>query len=118
MKNNRAVNIGIIICILSLFITSYSPSASIKNNITAKESNKSQVVFRGKSNEKINLSYDSFVKEGTLKLQLVDKDGNILENFEPNERNSKQIALNKAGEYMILVAYNNFVGNYKISVKK
>lgn len=118
MKISKAINAAFIICILSLIITAYSPLASVRNNVTTKESNKSQVVFKGKSNEKINLNYESFVKEGTLKLQVIDKDGNIVADFEPNKRESKWISLNKAGEYMILVAYNNFVGNYKISVKK
>ncbi|AJA46610.1 hypothetical protein CPAST_c05100 [Clostridium pasteurianum DSM 525 = ATCC 6013] len=118
MKNNRAINIAIIICILSLFITGYSPLASIKNNITTKESNKSQVFFNGKNDEKVNLTYESSVKEGILKLQLIDKDGNIVEDFQPNKNDSKQILLNRAGEYMILVVYNNFIGNYKISVKR
>ncbi|AGK95675.1 hypothetical protein [Clostridium pasteurianum] len=118
MKINKAIAVAFIICIFGIFIISCSPLASIKNNITSKESSKSQVVFEVKASNKVNFTYDSSVIEGTLKLQLIDGDGKVIENFQTNKKGLEQVSLEKAGEYTLLAAYDNFIGNYKISVNR
>ena len=118
MKINKSIIAAFIICIFGIFVISCSPLASIKNSITSKESSKSQVVFKVKADDKVNFTYDSLIKEGTLKLQLIDVDGKVIEDFETNKKGSKQISLDKVGEYTLLAAYDNFIGSYKISVER
>lgn len=118
MKTNKSITVALSICIFVLFIASCSPLASIKNNVTSRESSKLQVVFKSKENNKVNFTYDSSVKEGTLKLQLIDAEGKVIEDFQTNKKGSKEASLVKAGQYTLLAVYDNFIGDYKISVNR
>lgn len=118
MKSNKSIILVFILGIFILFMTSCSPLASMRNDVKSKSSSSSKVFFNAKKGDKFKITYDSSVKEGTLKLELIDSNGKVIENFETNKSNSKQISLDKVGEYVLSANYKNFVGNYEISVDR
>lgn len=120
MKNKKLIAITFVICICIgiFFIAYYSSLGTINKNVIAKESNNCEVTFNVKKSDKIKITYDSLIKEGTLKLRLTDSSGKVIENFETNRNSSKQVSIDKDGEYVLSVTYDNFVGNFKMKAKK
>uniref|UniRef100_UPI000287E7F0 hypothetical protein n=1 Tax=Clostridium arbusti TaxID=1137848 RepID=UPI000287E7F0 len=101
MKSNRFVIVAFITCIFVLFITSCAPLASIKNDVKSKSSSNSKVFFNAKKGDKFKFTYDSLIKEGTLKLELINSNGKVIQTFETNKKDLEQISLDKAGEYVL-----------------
>ncbi|MFT5871751.1 MAG: hypothetical protein ACI8WT_000671 [Clostridium sp.] len=108
----------VIVCIyIGIIISDFSNLGSMKDNITSKKSSNSEITFNAKKGEKIKFTYNSSVKEGTLKLTLTNSNGKAIENFEPNKNSVKQVYLDNEGEYVLSATYTNFIGNYKINCK-
>ena len=122
MKGKKLIiTMGIICLILIsgvLFFNKRYLMVSLNNHVGSKETKRSEVTFIMKKDDELKVKYNSTVKEGDLKIQLVSPKGNIVEDFDTNVNLSKQISLNEEGEYSLSVDYNNFVGSYNIDVNK
>ncbi|KEH97603.1 hypothetical protein [Clostridium botulinum] len=116
----KKVIIGSIIFILVFILAFYSKFSylgTMKGNIISKESNTSVTTFIAKNEDKINFIRNSSVKQGTIKLILINPKGKIIKNFQRNKNYSEQICLDTDGEYKFRIAYDNFIGNYTVKYK-
>lgn len=107
----------VIVCIVGINISDVFNLGSMKDNITSQKSSNSQITFNAKKGDKVKFTYNSSVKEGTLKLKLTDSNGKAIENFESNKNSLKQVSLDNEGEYVLSATYTNFIGNYQINCK-
>lgn len=95
----------VIVCIAGIYsyrnFSHFSYLGSIKNTITYKKSNNSEISFSVEKGEKVEFTYDSSVKEGTLKFTLTNPSGKVIENFETNKNASKQVSIAIKGKYVL-----------------
>ncbi len=98
-------------------ISDFSKLAVVKDNIISQQSNASLGSFKAKKDSKLRINYSSHIEEGSLNLSLVDSNNEIVEEFRTNSKSSKELSIDKDDEYKILVKYNDFVGEYNVSVK-
>jgi len=115
--------IALMIILIALAIVIYEVSdfsklAVVKDNITSQQSSASVGSFKAKEFSKLKVSYNSYIKEGTLKLSLIDSNKKIIQEFEVNSKSSKELAIDKDDEYTLSANYNDFIGEYNISVKE
>lgn len=69
----------IFIIFILIYIFMIRPSVGImKNDISSKTSDKSVIIFNAKKGEYIKCVCDSNVKEGTLELQIIDSNEDII----------------------------------------
>lgn len=106
MKKTIVVIIAIVIvCGVGIYlyknISDFSYLGCIKNNITSKDSNNSEVTFNVKNWHEIKFFCDSSVKEGTLNLTLTDSNGKLIKNFQTNKNGTEQIFFVKKGKYIL-----------------
>ena len=128
MKAIKSCNFVIIMsCILCFILTGCSSSSFtytdsndidgligiIQKEIKTMETNNTAIGITAKKGEIIKITYDSKVKEGTLKMQLTGPgDTNI--QFENNKNDTKPITLDSDGDYTLSVKYDKFTGYFKI----
>lgn len=118
----RAMILGTLIFIFGIGIgiyeiSDFSKLAVIKDNIVLQQSNASVGSFKAKKDSKLRVNYSSHIEEGSLNLSLVDSNNEIVEEFKTNSKSSKELSIDKDDEYRILAKYNDFIGEYNVSVK-
>jgi hypothetical protein len=111
----------VIVCAVGIYsynnISDFSCLGCIKDNITSKDSNNSEVTFNVKNGDRIKFICDSSIKKGTLKITLTDSNGKLIKNFQTNKNYTEQISLVKKGKYILSATYDNFIGNYTVKYK-
>ena len=122
MKGKKLIiTIGIICLVLISGVLLFNKRylmVSLENHVGSKATNSSEATFRMKKNDELKVKYKSTVKEGELKINLIDPKGNVVEDFDTNVNLSKQISLNEEGQYTLSVDYSNFIGSYVVDVNK
>lgn len=121
MKKSRLVILVIILIILGTVIykeSDFSKLAVVKDNITSRQSNILSGSFNVKKSNRLKVNYSSNIKDGTLKLSLIDSNKKVIQEFAVNSKSSQELTVDKDEEYTILANYNDFVGDYKLSVSK
>ncbi|RDU23528.1 hypothetical protein [Anaerosacchariphilus polymeriproducens] len=123
MKNKRAIIIiGICICvcigIVVVKIKQNSLLGNLKRNLIHETSSNSEISFNAKKGDIIKLSNKLSINKGSLRTAFKDSDGNVIDSFELKKNSSRKVSINKDGEYILSVTYNNFIGNFAINVTK
>ncbi|AGX44317.1 hypothetical protein [Clostridium saccharobutylicum] len=121
MKKTRVVIWVIILIILGTVIykeSDFSELAVVKDNITSRQSNILSGSFNVKKSNRLKVNYSSNIKDGVLKLSLIDSNKKVIQEFAVNSKSSQELTVDKDEEYTILANYNDFVGDYKLSVSK
>lgn len=111
----------IILIILGTVIykeSDFSELAVVKDNITSRQSNILSGSFNVKKSNRLKVNYSSNIKDGVLKLSLIDSNKKVIQEFAVNSKSSQELTVDKDEEYTILANYNDFVGDYKLSVSK
>lgn len=118
MKKFKII-IGIVIIgiVTTIFLSQNVYAAGIKRDITERESNKSVVTFKAKKGEVLKISYSSSIEEGSLILQLVDKN-KVITYINTNEEGKLEINVEDNNEYELLANHNDFRGKYNIKIYK
>lgn len=117
MKKNKKILIMILTICIAIFMSGCY-SACLKNSISSSPKSNNQVLtFKLSKSNKVKVDYESSVKKGTLKLKLIDSNGEIIESFETNKSGTKEIKIKQAGNYILSAEYKNFVGSFKLGVK-
>ncbi|AFS79345.1 hypothetical protein Curi_c23430 [Gottschalkia acidurici 9a] len=118
MKKYKIIFTSCILCILILTITGCSSVGSINGNYISSISQNSVVSFNGEKEDIIQITYDVTVEEGTLKIQIKNSDGNIIEDFEVNKSGNKEVQIEDEDEYELSAILEDFKGKFKINAKK
>ena len=121
MKKSRLVIWVIILIILGTVIykeSDFSKLAVVKDNITSRQSNILSGSFNVKKSNRLKVNYSSNIKEGMLKLSLIDSNKKVIQEFAVNSKSSQELTVDKDDEYTILAKYSDFIGDYKLSVSK
>lgn len=90
----------------------------IENEIKSKSSSNSVITLDLKKGDKVKFTYDSKIKEGTLKIQLIHSKNEVIQDFPINKSDTKELVMEKDEKCLLSVDYDNFIGNYKIYVDK
>lgn len=90
----------------------------MKDDIKHKSSSNSVITFDLKKGDKVKFIYDSNVKEGELKIQLICSKNEVIQDFPINKSGTKELVIDKDGGYRLSANYDNFIGNYNMNVNK
>ncbi len=90
----------------------------IENEIKSKSSSNAVITLDLKKGDKVKFTYDSNVKEGTLKIQLNRSKNEAIQDFLINKKGTKELVIDKDEKCLLSVNYDNFIGNYKIYADK
>lgn len=121
MKKSRLVFWVIILTILGVVTykeSDFSKLAVVKDNVTSRQSNILCGSFNVKKSNRLKVNYSSNIKDGILKLSLIDSNKKVIQEFAVNSKSSQELTVDKDDEYTILANYSDFVGDYKLSVSK
>jgi hypothetical protein len=117
--------------LLSLFVgcnnsSTFTPTDStdidgligiMQNEIKIAESNNCSISIDAEEGEKIEFTFDSNVKKGSLLMKLTGPHSEPVE-FKNNTNDTKTVVTENKGGYTLWVKYDNFVGYYKIYATK
>ncbi|MCR2042676.1 hypothetical protein [Anaerosalibacter massiliensis] len=128
MKFYKLLIITLVICMLIFFtagcssfksIESMIPSLGcIKDDIKSKTSSNRVITLELKKGDKVKFTYDSNVKEGTLKIQLTRSKDEVIQDFPINKSGTKELVVDKDERYLLSVNFDNFIGDYRIYADK
>lgn len=74
--------------------------------------------FSAAKGDKVNIEYDSKVKSGSLKIQLISPNKNVINNFETNLNGKQEVRINRTGEYTLRISLYKFKGNVNVKIKQ
>ncbi|WP_097028322.1 hypothetical protein [Clostridium peptidivorans] len=128
MKNHKLLSVTLLICILVLFTVGCSSFKSIESikcslgqmgqEVKSKTSSNTVIRLDLKKGDKVKFTYDSNVKEGSLKIQLTRSKDVVIEDFPINKNDTKELVIDKDGSCWLSANFDNFVGNYRIYADK
>lgn len=106
---------GILFC---LAVKEAGTTASMKRKLTIPASSSSEVMFEAKRGEQLILKYSSKVEEGSLQMVLRNDTGTLVEAFPVGTAAVKTVTLEQDDTYFLQVVYEDFTGEYSITVRK
>lgn len=103
MKVYKSLSIALTICILMPFTVGCSSFRSIKStihylgiikdDIKSKETKNSVIGFRLKKGDKVKFTYNSIIKEGTIKIELIGSEHKEPQCFLVNKSGTKEFVV-------------------------
>lgn len=115
----RARIITVLLVFLSIFLSGCKNDVtSISKTCGSPVTESSTGSFSATKGNKVNIEYDSKVKKGNLKIQLVDPNKNVINNFETNLKGKQEVRINKTGEYTLRISLYKFKGNVNVRIKE
>jgi|GEM_PF-5460135 len=91
---------------------------SISKTCSSPVTKNSTASFSATKGDKVNIEYDSKVKGGNLKIQLIDPNQKVINDFETNLNGKEEVRINKTGEYTLRVNLYKFRGNVNVKIKQ
>lgn len=91
---------------------------SISKTCSSSVTESSAGSFSANKGDKVNIEYYSKVKSGSLKIQLIDPNKNVTNNFETNLNGKEEVRINKTGEYTVRISLYKFKGNVNVRIKE
>lgn len=117
MKKTKVLTV--LLAFLLIFLSGCKHDVtSISKTCSSPVTENSTGSFSAKKGDKVNIEYDSKVKSGSLKIQLIDPNKKVINNFETNLNGKEQIRINKTGEYAVWISLYKFKGNVNVRIKE
>lgn len=117
MKKTRIVTV--LLAFLLIFLSGCKHDVtSISKTCSSPVTQSSTGSFSAQKGDKVNIRYNSKVKSGELKIQLIDPNEKVINNFETNLNGKEQVTINKTGEYTVRISLYKFKGNVNVRIKE
>lgn len=117
MKKSKNVTV-LLVLLLALLSGCKNDVTNISNTCGSLVTESSTGSFSAKKGDKVNIEYDSKVKSGTLKIQLIAPNKNVINNFEINLNGKQEVRINKTGQYILRISLYKFKGNVNVRIKQ
>lgn len=112
--------IGIVIIVLSgiCFITRPNVLASMNHSYSQPETGISNVTFNAMAGDEIKISFESDIENGELDIILYDSQHNAVYQLDHAASLSIPFTVERADTYTMAAEYIDFVGNFKLKIRK
>lgn len=117
MEKSKSVTV-LLVFLLILLSGCKNDVTSISKTCGSPVTESSTGSFSATKGDKVNIEYDSKVKSGSLKIQLVAPNKNVINNFETNLNGKQEVRINKTGEYTLRISLYKFKGNVNVRIKE
>lgn len=89
---------------------------NMKHSYDEATTSSSNFSFSGQENERIKFSFASNIESGNLVVTLRDSAGDVVYELDDAKRLETFYTLNATDTYMVVAEYENFVGDFKVTV--
>ena len=89
---------------------------NMKHSYDEATTSSSNFSFSGQENERIKFSFASNIESGNLVVTLRDSAGDVVYELDDAKRLEIFYTLNATDTYMVVAEYENFVGDFKVTV--
>lgn len=89
---------------------------NMKHSYDEATTSSSNFSFSGQENERIKFSFVSNIESGNLVVTLRDSSGDVVYELDDAKRLETFYTLNTTDTYMVVAEYENFVGDFKVTV--
>lgn len=89
---------------------------NMKHSYDEATTSSSNFSFSGQQNERIKFSFASNIESGNLVVTLRDSSGDVVYELDDAKRLETFYTLNTTDTYMVVAEYENFVGDFKVTV--
>ena len=115
-KKTIIISSIIILAILAniWILTRPKPLGNINYSAAKPATNNSNILFPGKTGEKIKFSFESDIKSGNLDIELTDSKGNVVYNLGKARKLVTYYTLENTDTYKLSADYSGFTGYFKI----
>lgn len=118
MKKKIMIIVIVVVLVLAGLWLVISPKAlgNMKHSYDEATTSSSNFSFSGQENERIKFSFASNIESGNLVVTLRDSAGDVVYELDDAKRLETFYTLNATDTYMVVAEYENFVGNFKVTV--
>ncbi|MGN1276595.1 MAG: hypothetical protein ACI4UK_06370 [Floccifex sp.] len=118
MKKKIMIIVIVVVLVLAGLWLAISPKAlgNMKHSYDETTTSSSNFSFSGQENERIKFSFASNIESGNLVVTLRDSAGDVVYELDDAKRLETFYTLNATDTYMVVAEYENFVGNFKVTV--
>lgn len=118
MKKEIMIIVIVVVLVLAGLWLVIFPKAlgNMKHSYDEATTSSSNFSFSGQENERIKFSFASNIESGNLVVTLRDSSGDVVYELDDAKRLETFYTLNTTDTYMVVAEYENFVGDFKVTV--
>lgn len=118
MKKKIMIIVIVVMLVLAglWLVTSPKALGNMKHSYDEATTSSSNFSFSGQENERIKFSFASNIESGNLVVTLRNSAGDVVYELDDAKRLETFYTLNATDTYMVVAEYENFVGNFKVTV--
>ncbi|MDE7390078.1 MAG: hypothetical protein K2M82_03965 [Lachnospiraceae bacterium] len=113
-----AIAVLVVALLYIYFSSSLTSFGNISYMCTSPKTNVSTISFYAEEGDRLKFSFESDIENGDLEITLRDSNGNDMYTLDDAKELVTYFTLDKTDTYELSAEYNDFVGKFKVNVKK